>query len=424
MSPTFSSLSVRNYRLYFAGMLSSNTGTWMQRMAQDWLVLTLTAGSGASLGITIGLQFLPFLLFSLWGGTLADRLRRRSLLLVTQALMGLLAVGLGVLTLSGHVTVMQVYAFSLALGVISALDTPARQAFVSEMVGRDHISNAVALNSASFNVGRIIGPSVAGLLIAAIGTGWVFILNGFTFAAAILALSLIRVGDLVAPMTAAERANVRLRDGLTYLRKRPDLIMVLLIVTAVGTFGFNFQLTLALMAQQEFGGTAREFGLFSTALAVGALTGSLLAARRGAPRLILVTGAAAVFALLEIVAAVMPSPITFGLFLPFVGIAALTFSNAAQSFLQLGTAPHMRGRVMGFYTLVFFGGTPIGAPLLGMLADSAGPRWTLGIGGLCVLVCVIITAIVLRGRLTTVPKPETDDPIAPRIPSVGVPSEA
>ena len=398
MSPTFSALSIRNYRLYFAGMLASNTGTWMQRVAQDWLVLTLTAGSGASLGLTIGLQFAPFLLFSLWGGTLADRLRRRSLLIVTQGAMGVLAVALGLLTLSGHVTVTQVYAFSLALGIISALDSPARQAFVSEMVGRDRLTNAVALNSASFNIGRIAGPSVAGVLIAAVGTGWVFLLNGASFALAIVALSLIRSRDLVSPSTRADRTNVRLRDGVSYLRARADLILVLVIVAAVGTFGFNFQLTLALMARQEFHGTAAEFGLLSTALAVGALLGSLLAARRGAPSLRLVIGAASVFACLEVIASLMPNVIALALFLPFVGVAALTFSNSAQSYLQLGSAPRMRGRVMGFYILVFFGGTPIGAPLLGRLADFAGPRWTLAVGGLGVLITVGIAAFLMRGN--------------------------
>ena len=398
MSPTFSALSIRNYRLYFAGMLASNTGTWMQRVAQDWLVLTLTAGSGASLGLTIGLQFAPFLLFSLWGGTLADRLRRRSLLVVTQGAMGLLAVALGLLTLSGHVTVMQVYGFSLALGIISALDSPARQAFVSEMVGRDRLTNAVALNSASFNIGRIAGPSVAGLLIAAVGTGWVFILNGASFGLAIIALSLIRSRDLVSPASKADRTNVRLRDGITYIRGRADLVLVLLIVAAVGTFGFNFQLTLALMARQEFHGTAAEFGLLSTALAVGALLGSLLAARRGAPSLRLVIGAASIFACLELVASLMPNVIALALFLPFVGVAALTFSNSAQSYLQLGSAPRVRGRVMGFYILVFFGGTPLGAPILGRLADFAGPRWGLAVGGLGVLVTVAIAAFFMRDR--------------------------
>jgi MFS family permease len=401
MSPTFSALSIRNYRMYFTGMLASNTGTWMQRVAQDWLVLSLSEGSGASLGITIGLQFVPVLLFSLVGGTLADRWRRRSLLMTTQALMGALALSLGALTLTGHVTVPIVYGFSLALGVVSAIDNPSRQAFVGEMVGRDRLTNAVALNSASFNLGRIVGPSIAGLLIAAIGTGWVFMLNGVSFVIAIIALSMIRSADLVAPNSGGDRNSVRLSDGFAYLRARADLVLVLLIVLAVGTFGFNFQLTLALMAQHEFGGTAAEFGIFSSALAVGALCGSLLAARRGAPRLSLVCGAALTFALFETASALMPNPVAFALFLPLVGVAALTFSNAAQSYIQLGTAPRMRGRVMGFYMLVFFGGTPIGAPLLGILADHAGARWTLALGGLGVMATTIIFSALLWKRAQT-----------------------
>lgn len=398
MSPTFSALSVRNYRLFFTGMLASNTGTWMQRVAQDWLVLTLTGGSGAALGVTMGLQFAPYLLFSLWGGKLADRMRRRSLLMVTQGAMGLLAVVLATLTLTGSITITMLYALSLALGIISALDAPARQAFVAELVGRDRLTNAVALNSASFNLGRVGGPAIAGVLIAAIGTGWVFLINGVSFGAAIVALALIRMAELASPATRGKKGEVRLRDGITYLRGRADLMLVLAVVAAVGTFGFNFPLTLAMMARVEFGGTAASLGLLSTSIAVGSLAGSLLAARRGAPPLALVASAAIGFSILEMGAALMPSVVTLALWMPLVGFAALTFSTAAQSYVQLHCAPEMRGRVMGVYLLLFFGGTPFGAPLLGWIADTAGPRWTLGLGGLAVLVVVAISALVMRTR--------------------------
>lgn len=398
MSPTFSALAVRNYRLYFAAMLAGNTGTWMQRIAQDWLVLTLTGGSGVTLGLTLALQFAPTLIFSLVGGTLADRMRRRNLLLITQATMGALAVALGLLALQGQVTVPIVYAFSLALGIVSAVDNPARQAFVSEMVGREHLTNAVALNSATFNLGRIVGPSVAGLMIAVIGTAWVFLLNGVMFAVAVFLVWCVRTSELRAPMRDEDRANARFSDGVTYLQGRVDLILVLVVTFAVGTFGFNFPLTLGLMANQEFHGSAAEFGAFSTALAAGGLIGSLLAARRGSPRLDLVIGAALVFAVLEIASAFMPTSVSFGLFLPLVGVAALTFSNSAQSFVQLRTAPRMRGRMLGFYLLVFFGGTPIGAPLLGLLGDQLGPRWTLGLGGVGVILIAGMGALLLRRR--------------------------
>lgn len=398
MSPTFSALGVRNFRLYFMAMLASNTGTWMQRIAQDWLVLSLSNGSGTTLGITLALQFGPVLLFSLLGGTLADRLRRRSLLMVTQGLMGGLAVVLGLLSLSGNVTVPIVYAFSLALGIVSALDNPARQAFVSEMVGREQLTNAVALNSATFNLGRIVGPAIAGIMLATMSEGWVFLLNGAMFAVSVLLMWLLRTSELPAPMLDSERESARFREGLTYLRHRADLVLVLLVTFAVGTFGFNFPLTLAVMAREEFGGSASLFGIFSSALAAGGLVGSLLAARRGAPSIRLVVLAALSFAVLEVGASLMPTPMSFGIALLLVGFAALTFSNSAQSYLQLRTDRTMRGRILGFYLLVFFGGTPIGAPLLGMIGDQFGARWTLLLGGIGVVVVAAGSAVMLMSR--------------------------
>jgi len=408
MSPTFAALAVRNYRLYIVGQVLSNTGTWMQRVAQDWLVLGLTGGSGVALGITTGLQFLPFLLFSLWGGTLADRLRRRRLLVATQAAMGVLAVALGVLTLTGTITVGLVYAFAFLLGVAAAVDNPARQAFVGEMVPRETLPNAVALNSASFNLGRIVGPALAGLLIAGIGTGAVFIVNGLSYAVAIAALVLMRPGELVAPVARRAAEQVRLVDGLRYVRSRWQLVLVLVIVFAVGTFGFNFALTLALMAQGEFGVGAAAFGLLSTALAVGALSGSLIAARRIAVPLRLVVLSAIGFGLVTIAVGTMPTFVTMLVSLPVVGAAALTFSNAAQSYLQLESSERMRGRVMGVYTLVFFGGTPLGAPTIGWLADQAGPRWGLWAGGAAVVLITVLATLLLkpRRRSTSAPLPD------------------
>ena len=397
MTPTFRSLSVRNYRLYFSGQLLSNTGTWMQRIAQDWLVLALSGGSGLALGITSGLQFLPYLLFSLWGGTLADRISRRRLLVWTQALMGLLALGLAVVTLSGHVTVAHVYVFAFGLGLVSSVDNPSRQAFVGEMVTVPDLPNAVALNSASFNLGRVAGPAIAGLLIALIGTGWVFVLNGLSFGVTIMALLAMRTDELVPRVV--RQGTVRLSQGLKYIRHRRDLILVLVLVCGVGTLGFNFQLTLALMARQQFGLGAEAFGLLSTAMAVGSLAGSLLAARRVTIPLRLVVLAAIGFAVLEVLAGLSPTyPIMLAT-LPVVGVVALTFSNTAQSYLQLATEPWVRGRVLGVYTLVFFGGTPLGAPLIGIAADHFGPRSGLVGGGIATLVvAVAATAVYLRSQ--------------------------
>ncbi len=397
MTPTFRSLSVRNYRLYFSGQLLSNTGTWMQRVAQDWLVLTLSGGSGAALGITTGLQFLPYLLFSMWGGTLADRMSRRKLLVITQALMGALALLLGVTVLTGHASVAVVYVFAFALGLVSSIDNPSRQAFVGEMVGRADLPNAVALNSASFNLGRILGPAAAGLLIAMIGTGWLFVLNGLSFGVTIAALLAMRSGELL-PRVRREGA-VRLSQGLRYVRQRRDLLLVLVLVAGVGTLGFNFQLTLAMMANKQFGLGAEAYGLLSTAMAIGSLAGSLLAARRTTVPLALVVTAAGVFAVLEIAVGLSPTYVLMLVVLPIVGVAALTFSNAAQSYLQLRSESWVRGRVMGVYLLVFFGGTPLGAPLVGWAADQFGPRSGLVGGGIATLaVTLVAAAVYLRHR--------------------------
>ena len=411
MTPTFRALGVRNYRLYFSGQLLSNTGTWMQRVAQDWLVLQLSHGSGLALGITTGLQFLPYLFFSLWGGTLADKVSRRRLLVMTQAMMGFLAIGLGIVNLTGNVTVELVYCFAFTLGVVSSIDNPSRQAFVAEMVTLPDLPNAVALNSASFNLGRLVGPAVAGLLIALIGTGWVFVLNGLSFGVTIAALLAMRAAELVPRATRV--GVVRLSQGLHYVRHRRDLLLVLALVGFVGTIGFNFQLTLALMAQKQFGLGAAAFGLLSTSLAIGSLCGSLLAARRVTVPLKLVVGAALAFAVLEILVGMSPTYAVMLVTLPVVGVLALTFSNSAQSYLQLRAEPWVRGRVMGVYTLVFMGGTPLGAPLIGWAADHFGPRYGLIGGGVGTLLTAgACVAIYLRGTRVTAEQHDSQHAIA------------
>lgn len=380
MSPTFRSLRVRNYRRYAIGQLLANTGIWMQRVAQDWLVLELTDGSPLALGITVGLQFLPMLLLGLWGGGLADRFRRRQLLLITSTLMGVMALAMGTIVLIGLASVWLVMVLAFVLGAIAAVDNPARQAFVSEMVDRDDLPNAVALSTASFNLGRVLGPAAAGLLIAAIGTGWVFVINALGYLAVVVALKGIRSHDLRSPAPLA-RDGGELRAGLRYVWSRPSLVLVLAIAFFVGTFGLNFQLTIASMTTVEFGLGPAAFGLASTVLAVGSLGGSLAAASRGAPRIRLVVLAAVGFGAAAITVSVMPTYVTFLAALPLVGMAALTLINAAQSYLQLNSAPEMRGRVMGIYTLLFLGGTPIGSPLVGWVAATYGPRWSIALGG-------------------------------------------
>ena len=396
MSPTFRSLRIRNYRRYAAGQLLANTGIWMQRVAQDWLVLDLTDGSPLALGITVGLQFLPMLLFGLLGGGLADRFRRRRMLLITSSLMGAMALLLGATVLSGLISVPLVMVFAFTLGAIASIDAPARQAFVSEMVDREDLSNAVALSTASFNLGRVFGPAAAGLLIAAVGTGWVFVINALGYAAVVFALLGIRTSELRSPAPVAKDGG-ELRAGLRYVWSRPELVLVLAIAFFVGTFGLNYQLTIAAMTTVEFGLGPAAFGLASTVLAVGSLAGSLAAARRGSPRLRLVVLAAVGFGAAAVAVSLMPTYLAFLLALPLVGVGALTLINAAQSFLQLNSDPEMRGRVMGIYMLLFMGGTPIGSPLVGWVASAYGPRWSIALGGI-VSALAALTAAAFRLR--------------------------
>ena len=409
----FRALSVRNYRLYFAGQVLSNTGTWMQRVAQDWLVLDLSGSSGVALGITTGLQFLPYLFFSLWGGTLADRFERRRLLVLTQSLMGLLALGLGIVTITGAATVHLVYLFAFLLGCASAIDNPARQAFVNEIVGPDSLHNAIALNSASFNLARLAGPALAGVMVALIGSGWVFLLNAASFGVTIVALLVMRSRELF-PQVRRE-GRVRLAQGLHYVRTRRDQLLVLALAFGVATFGLNYQMTMALMARQQFGLGAEAFGVMSTALAVGALAGSLLAARRTRIGLRLVLGSALVFGSVEVLVGLSPTYWSMLVALPFAGVLAMTFTTSSQSYLQSHSEAWVRGRVMGIYTLVFFGGTPIGAPIIGWAADRFGPRSGLVGGGLGTVLWTGVAVLVYwlaRARAAEAQAPAPAAPVA------------
>ncbi|MFI5711911.1 MFS transporter [Kribbella sp. NPDC051620] len=379
MSPTFRAFKVRNFRLYATGAIISNIGTWMQRVAQDWLVLELTH-SGTALGIVTGLQFLPALLISPYAGLIADRFPKRRVLTFTQIAMGAVALVLGTMTVTGVVEAWHVYALAFLFGIGTAFDAPTRQAFVVEMVGKDELSNAVGLNSASFNAARLIGPGLAGLLIHWIGTGPVIIINGFSYAAVILSLHLMRTNELHTPKVAAREKGM-IRDGMRYLWRRPDLMMVLVAVFFAGTFGLNFQMTSALMATQAFHKGAGEYGILGSILAIGSLAGALLAARRVRTRARLVIGAALAFGLMDIVSGLMPTYLSFAVVLPLVGFTALTMLTAANATMQLGIEPTMRGRVMALYMTVLMGGTPLGSPFIGWIGQSFGARWSLIVGG-------------------------------------------
>jgi MFS family permease len=400
MSPTFRSLHIFNYRLWAAGALVSNVGTWMQRVAQDWLVLTqLTDNSGVAVGITTGLQFGPMLLLSPVAGLLADRMPQRRLLMVTQLLMGLWGLVLGLLVVTGTVELWHVYVLAGLLGCTAAIDAPARQTFVAAMVPADSLSNAVSLNSASFHAGRLVGPAVAGVLIAAFdSTGPVFLLNAATFGATMLALALMRPGELY-PMERAVKAKGQIRDGLRYVRGRPDIVLLLFIVGMVGTFGFNFQMTTALMARLEFDKDASGYGLLGSVMAIGSLSGALLAARRERPRIRLVVAATAAFGVFAILASVMPTYETFAISLIPVGLSSLTLMTAANATVQTSTDPAMRGRVMALYMAIFMGGTPIGAPLVGWIGEQFGARWTISVGGIVALAVAALAVLhVLRSQ--------------------------
>jgi MFS family permease len=366
----------------------------MQRVAQDWLVLELTHGSGTALGIATGLQFLPQLLLSLWGGMIADRYPKRRILFVTQAAMGALALVLGVLALTGVVAVWQVYLLAFALGMVAVVDNPTRQTFVAEMVGRDGMANAIALNSAIFNLARIAGPAVAGLVITVAGIPAAFCVNAASFGAVLVGLKLMHPSELH-PMERAPRARGQLREALGYVRARPDLRLTLALVFFVATFGMNFQVTTALMSRVVFGTGAGAFGLASTMFAVGALGGALLAARRTRPGMRLLLTTSLVFGVLEVATGLMPTFWSFLAMLVPTGLALLTFTTAANSTTQLGTTPAVRGRVMGLYMLVFLGGAPLGSPLVGWVAEQFGARMSLIAGGMISALAAAVVALLL-----------------------------
>ena len=379
MSATFRSLHVRNYRIWFAGGLTSNIGTWMQRTAQDWIVLTqLTDHDAAAVGITMALQLGPQLVLMPISGLIADRANGRRMLMITQAIMGLLAVGLGAIVLAGVAQLWHVYLFALLLGITATVDAPIRQTFVAELVSKKDLTNAVSLNSVSFHTARMIGPAVAGGLTVLVGAGWVFGINALTFAATLIALSAIRVDEL-RPQPIIPRAKGQIREGFRYVLGRPNIVVIMVMVALIGTFGLNFSIYISTMATVEFGRGAGEFGILSSVMAIGSVTGALLSARRERPRIRLIVISAALFGLSCAAAALAPTFEIFALCLTLVGITSLTFMTTANATVQTTVNPRMRGRVMALYLAIFVGGTPLGAPVVGWVVNEFGPRWGLGV---------------------------------------------
>jgi MFS family permease len=405
---TFRSLSSFNYRAWAGGALVSNMGIWMQRTAQDWLVLTqLTHGDAAAVGIVMALQFGPQALLLPMTGFAADHFDRRRLLLGTQAAMGSLALVLGILTVAGIVRLWHVYAFALLLGCVTAFDSPARHTFVSELVGEADLSNAVALNSTSFNVARMIGPAIAGVLIVTTGSGWVFLISAASFAAVLCALGLLRVGELH-PRDRALRARGSLAEGFRYVWNRPDLKIVLVMLFLIGTFGLNFPIFISTMSTTVFHAGAGQYGVLTSVMAVGSVAGALAAARQAKPRIALLLFTAAVFGFGCALAAIMPSRWLFGLALIIIGMSAQTFTISTNSLVQLSTEPVMRGRVMAILLAVALGGTPMGAPIVGWVADRFGPRWALGVGAAAGFAAAMVAISYLAKQVST--------PAAPNLP--------
>jgi MFS family permease len=390
MTRAFRSLRNYNYRLWAAGALVSNVGTWMQRTAQDWLVLAeLTHKNATALGTVMALQYGPLALMLPLSGLAADYFDRRKLLIATQATMGLLALSLGVLTVCGFVRLWHVYLIAFLLGCVSAVDATARQSFVAELVGEDDLSNAVALNSASFNTARMIGPAVAGVLIAAVGSGWAFLINAVSFVAVLFSLCFLHIDQLHRGVkTGLIRGG--LVEGFRYVWRRPEIKAILLMLFFIGTFGINFQIFISTMSVSVFHTGASEFGLLTSMIAIGSVAGALLSARRQKPRMTVILAAAAVFGLGFCIAAAMPSYGLFGCALVIIGLSAQTFTTTANSIIQLSTEREMRGRVLALFIALAVGATPVGAPFVGWVADTFGPRWALGVGAASGFVAVIV----------------------------------
>jgi MFS family permease len=396
---TFRSLQFYNYRLWAGGSLVSNVGSWMQRIAQDWLVLTeLTHESASAVGVTTALQFAPQLLLLPWTGLVADRYDQRKLLLLTQGAMALLATALGLLTVTGVVTLWQVYVFAFTFGCAAAFDAPVRQAFVGELVEEKDLPNAVALNSTSFNSARLVGPAAAGFLISGVGIGWAFLLNGLSFVAVLASLLLLRRQDLH-PHARAERKRGGFAEGFTYVWSRPDLRAICVMLFLIGTFGMNFAIWTSAMAVSVFHTDAHGYGMLSSIMAVGTVGGALLAAGRSRPFFVHLLAGCAVFAVGCAFAAIAPNYWLFGGALALVGVAMLTFLNSSNALMQLTTPPPLRGRVMAIRMGIALGGTPLGAPIAGWVADQWGPRWSIGIGVLAgILAAAVAAAYMLRHR--------------------------
>ena len=404
MSSTFQSLRVFNYRLWFLGAAVSNIGTWMQRTAQDWIILTeLTDQDAAAVGISLALQFGPVLILTPMTGLVADLFDRRKILLATQIAMGVLGLALAWLYLAGALELWMVYVLSGLLGVTTAFDGPARQAIVSELVTRDKMSNAIGLNSMSMTGARLVGPGVAGLLVAAIGAGWVFLINFVTFAATVAALLAMRQDELLEQQRPTGK-RPKMRDGVRYVLSRSDFTVVLLGTFVFSSIALNVSIYLATMTEVEFGADASEYGILSSVVAIGSVAGSLLAARREQPRVWMIGAGALAFGIIAMAAAFSPTIWVFGILIIGFGVSTILSVNTANAYIQVNTPLEIRGRVMAIYMALVLGSNVFGGPLLGWVANVAGPRWAIvvgAVGGFVTAAMLLVWWLVTnRGRLS------------------------
>jgi MFS family permease len=392
----FAALSSRSYRIYISGQSLANTGSWMQSIAQDWLTFSLTHSSTA-VGVTMALQFLPMLLLGLHTGAVADRVPKRRILLTTQSLNGVATLALAVITISGAVRATDVYAFALLTGLIFAFDSPARQAFATEVVPEGQLRAAISLNAAVFQATRLIGPAIASVLIATAGTGWVFALNAACYLGPTIGLLLLRPGDLH-PAPAAPKDQSTASAAFRYLRGRPDVLWTIFLVGMLGTFGLNFPIVLTAMAKSAFGGNASTYGLFNIVLGLGSAAGAVLAGAGTRPRTRAIVTTAAAFGLLQAVAALAPDIAIFLTLLVVMGFVNLVCQAMANASVQLAVDPEIRGRVMGLYMLVFIGGTPLGAPVIGAITSHYGARTGMLVCGVIPAVAAVVTAVAVARR--------------------------
>jgi MFS family permease len=392
----FRALATRNFRLWIVGALIANIGSWAQRTAQDWLVLTeLTDNDAVAVGISLSLQFGPIFILGPFIGPLIDRVNGRTIILITTSVELLLGLVLGVAVVAGVASLPLVYALALALGVSQAFEAPARMAFVSELVGKANISNAVGMNSMMFNTSRLVGPAIAGVAITTVGTGWTLTIAAAAYAAAVIAIVALRAQELF-PVNKVGKAKGQFLDGLRYIQSRTDIVIVLSMAFVVGALVFNFGIFSATMAVIEFGLGAHDYGFITSALAVGSMAGALIVARSTRPRLSVIIVAAATIAVGATLAALAPTVTTFVVLYPILGLGAILMVATSNSYLQVSTDDEFRGRVMAIYSTVVIGGTPFGSPLVGFVANTLGPRWAIGVAAIGGLAAALIGFIWMR----------------------------